>query len=101
MLKSQCTQFCPRLNLDAQYYKLLFLKVICSVFTYAFPVFSELNISANLTMLSPQGCPIFQLLAEETRMPQVMGFIVVVISHGWHLKDKRGRKAPRGEDVSV
>lgn len=65
-------------------------------------MFSELNISANLAMLSPPGCPIFQPLAGLTRMPQAMEFIYIfmIISHGGHLTDKRGRKALRWEEVS-
>lgn len=47
------------------------------------------------------GLPHISAFGRRTQDAQAMEFIGVVINHGWHPKDKMGRKALRWEDVSV
>lgn len=66
-----------------------------SFFTYAFPVFSGLNISA---MPFHHTCPRSQTLAEETRMPQAMEFGIYWCGHQpWVASEgQEGQEEARG-----
>lgn len=104
MLKSQRTQFCHRLNLDSHYCKLLFLKVIYlfSFFTYAFSVFSELDISANLAVLfHHRAAPHLSLWQEKPGCPRPWNSLVWSSTVGGIWKTRQAERCWGERCVSV